>query len=329
LRPLGPRVTRTASASVFTPFSMRSRASVSNLSLFGGHRLVLPWCLGNASWRGGGQAAFWAALSPWMTPRMSDSFMIRRSSRSPRRPRRAGHLPQPGERLLRSAAEGARPSRPGHDGRARGDDLGRRVGDRLGRMDQRPHPRPAVPGAVPEDLGALVDRGHREVPRLRHDPRHRPGLCQAHGQAVRQGRLRHHRGQPRAAAGGRGHRPEAGRQDHRGLGGSEGHPRDHGLPARARRRHGAGGAHLQDLRHRRRAGDEREPLSAGARHPRHRVPHRRHDRREARDREDRDDPRPRAGISYALTEAMGDGHCGLPLGSWSRLPRSSWRCPRR
>ena len=35
----------------------------------------------------------------------------------------------------------------------------------------------------------------------------------------------------RAAAGGRRHRSDAGRQDHVGLGGSEGHPRDHGLPA--------------------------------------------------------------------------------------------------
>ena len=48
-----------------------------------------------------------------------------------------------------------------------------------------------------------------------HDPRHRTGLRQAHGQAFRQGRLRHHRGQPRAAARGRRHRPDARGQDHR------------------------------------------------------------------------------------------------------------------
>jgi exodeoxyribonuclease V alpha subunit len=33
--------------------------------------------------------------------------------------------------------------------------------------------------------------------------------------------------------------------------------------------------------------------------------------------------RVRAGISYALTEAMDDGHCGLT--DWFRLPKSSWR----
>jgi hypothetical protein len=31
-------------------------------------------------------------------------------------------------------------------------------------------------GAVPQDLGADLDRRHREVPRRRHDPQHRPGL---------------------------------------------------------------------------------------------------------------------------------------------------------
>jgi exodeoxyribonuclease V alpha subunit len=29
--------------------------------------------------------------------------------------------------------------------------------------------------------------------------------------------------------------------------------------------------------------------------------------------------RVRAGISYALTEAMGDGHCGLPAGELEAL----------
>ena len=48
-------------------------------------------------------------------------------------------------------------------------------------MDQRPHPRAAVPGAIPEDVCPFVDRGYREIPRLRDDPRHRPGLRQAHG----------------------------------------------------------------------------------------------------------------------------------------------------
>src|SRR5271163_5191263 len=34
---------------------------------------------------------------------------------------------------------------------------------------------------------------------------------------------------------------------HRGLGGAEGDSRDHAVPAQQRRRHVAGGAHLQDL----------------------------------------------------------------------------------
>jgi exodeoxyribonuclease V alpha subunit len=36
--------------------------------------------------------------------------------------------------------------------------------------------------------------------------------------------------------------------------------------------------------------------------------------------------RVRTGISFALAEAMEEGHCGLPRSSWSRSPRPSWRC---
>ena len=38
----------------------------------------------------------------------------------------------------------------------------------------------------------LVAGGHREIPRLRHDPGHWTDLREAHGRAVRQGRVRHH-----------------------------------------------------------------------------------------------------------------------------------------
>jgi hypothetical protein len=89
---------------------------------------------------------------------------------------------------------------------------------------------------------------------------------------------------------GRRHRPEAVDTHHGGLGRAEGGPRDHGVPAQPRRRHGAGRSDLQDLRHRCGAGDEREPLSARPRHSRHRVQDRRCDRHAARHREDRDDP---------------------------------------
>ena len=64
-----------------------------------------------------------------------------------------------------------------------------------------------------------------------------------------------------------------------GLGRAEGRPRDHGVPAQPWRRHLAGGADLQDLRRRCRPGHDREPLPAGARHPRHRLQDRRRDRR--------------------------------------------------
>ena len=68
------------------------------------------------------------------------------------------------------------------------------------------------------------------------------------------------------------HRPQARRAHRRRLGRAEGGPRDHAVPARPWGRHLAGGADLQDLRRRGRAGDHREPLPPGPRHPRHRLP---------------------------------------------------------
>jgi exodeoxyribonuclease V alpha subunit len=38
--------------------------------------------------------------------------------------------------------------------------------------------------------------------------------------------------------------------------------------------------------------------------------------------------RVRAGISYALTEAMDDGHCGLPTASWALSPKPCLKCRR-
>ena len=98
---------------------------------------------------------------------------------------------------------------------------------------------------------------------------------------------------------------------HRRLGRAEGGARDHDVPARPRRRHGTRGAHLQDVRCGRGAGDVGEPVSARPRHPRHRVQDRRRHRHAARHRHDAM-IRIRAGIAHALTEAMDDGHCGLP-----------------
>ena len=94
--------------------------------------------------------------------------------------------------------------------------------------------------------------------------------------------------------------------------------------------HGVGtaprGAHLQDLRRRRGSGHVGEPVPIGARNPRHRLQDRRCDRNAARHRKAAM-VRVRAGISYALTEAMDDGHCGLPRRNWCRSPPPCSRSP--
>ena len=112
---------------------------------------------------------------------------------SPRRHRRAGHLPQRRDRFLRAAGQGARASRPRHRRRPRGHDLRRRMDHGLGRLGQRSHPWPAVQGALHAHLGAEFRRGHREVSLLRHDPRYWPGLRQEDGQGIRREGVRHHR----------------------------------------------------------------------------------------------------------------------------------------
>ncbi len=80
----------------------------------------------------------------------------------------------------------------------------------------------------------------------------------------------------------------------------------------ARRRHVARRADLQDVRRRRDRAHQGEPLPPRARHPRHRLPHRRRPRAPARHREDRR-PSARAPASrYALMQAIDEGQCGLP-----------------
>ena len=56
---------------------------------------------------------------------------------------------------------------------------------------------------------------------------------------------------------------------------------------------------------------EGEPVPPGPRHPRHRVRDRRRAGAQARHREDRA-IRARAGIAYALMQALDEGQCGLP-----------------
>ena len=85
-------------------------------------------------------------------------------------------------------------------------------------------------------------------------------------------------------------------------------PRDHGVPAQPRRRHGAGGADIPDLRRRCRGGDDGEPLPPRARHPRHRFRDRRRHRDEARHREDGHGPGPRG---HRLRPDRSDGRGSL------------------
>ena len=87
-------------------------------------------------------------------------------------------------------------------------------------------------------------------------------LREAARRGVRRGRVRRHRARAGAAAVGRGDRPGAGGPDHRRLARPEGGPRDHGLPALARRRDVARGAHLQDLRRRTRSRSSRRTRTA-------------------------------------------------------------------
>ena len=175
-------------------------------------------------------------------------------------------------------------------------------------MDQRSRPRPAVQGAVSQDLGAEFDRRDREISRLRDDPRHRAGLRQEDGQGLRGEGLRRHRGRARSASRGDGHRRGSSQADHGRLGRAEDRPGDHGLPSQQRGRHRPGGSHLQDLRRGRRAGHDREPLSACPGHPRHWFQERRRDRDEARHRKDRHDPTARRDIIRA---DRGDGRGAL------------------
>jgi hypothetical protein len=86
------------------------------------------------------------------------------------------HQPERRERLLRHSGQGAEPPRPRH--RSGRHNICRRVDHSMRGLGQRPHPWPAVSGPVSQNLGAHVGRGHREVPCLRHDPRHRPDLRQ-------------------------------------------------------------------------------------------------------------------------------------------------------
>ncbi len=84
----------------------------------------------------------------------------------------------------------------------------------------------------------------------------------------------------------------------------------------------------QDLWRGRGAGYDREPLSASPGHPRDRLQERRRDRNEALHRKDRNDPACAPAYRYALTEAMDEGHCGLPTDQLIPLAEELLEAPR-
>ena len=130
------------------------------------------------------------------------------------------HNPENGFCVLQDPGAGA--SRPGHGCRPRRHGGARGVDHELRRMGERPHPRPAVPGAFHPHCGTVLGRGHREISGLGHDPGHRPGLRPQAGPGVRREGLRCHRGRAGTPARGDRHREGAGEADHRRLGRAEG-----------------------------------------------------------------------------------------------------------
>ena len=96
--------------------------------------------------------------------------------------------------------------------------------------------------------------GDAPLPRQRAGQGDRPGDGRADRRRLRGGDLRRHRGDARAADRGAGHRQGAGGADRRDLGGAAAHPRGDDGAAGLRGLHLAGGAHLQALRRRQRAG---------------------------------------------------------------------------
>src|SRR5262245_27541025 len=195
-------------------------------------------------------------------------------------------------------------------------------------MGQRPHPRPAVQGAVPAHIAANFGRRHRKIPLVRHDPGRGTGLRQKTRSRLWREGVRSYRDHTGSVARGRRYRAGSRGQHSRRLGRTEGRAGNHGLSAQPRCRHRASGADLQDLWLRRHPGHVREPY------------------RLARDIrgigfktadaiamklgiEKTAMIRVRAGISYALTEAMDEGHCGLPTDELGPLAEKLLEVPQQ
>src|ERR1035437_8564542 len=98
-------------------------------------------------------------------------------------------------------------------------------------MGQRSHPWPTIQSALHAHVRADVHRWHREIPRLRDDPRHRAGLRQKDGQCVWREGIRYHRGRAGAAPRGDWHFSVTRQTHHRRMGRTENNSRDHGVPA--------------------------------------------------------------------------------------------------
>jgi exodeoxyribonuclease V alpha subunit len=172
-------------------------------------------------------------------------------------------------------------------------------------VGQRPHPRPAVQGLVPEGTAPTTLEGIEKYLGSGHDPRHRAGLRQEAGRAFGEAvfdlieqepdRLREVTGiGPKRAA-----RIVAGWAEQKVIREIMLFLHSNGVgTSRAVRIYKTYGPT--------RCARQREPLPARPRHPRHRLPHRRPDRGQAGHRADAM-IRVRAGISFALAEAMEEG----------------------
>jgi hypothetical protein len=125
------------------------------------------------------------ALDLCSTSRFSRSFygdgaasQIGNSDRGFGRTGRPRHVPQLRERLLRAAGQSSGPARSNHRHWPCRDDFGRRVRPGERGLGQRPYARRPIQSLVPQGNGADDGRGYREISRLRHDPGHRPDICE-------------------------------------------------------------------------------------------------------------------------------------------------------
>jgi exodeoxyribonuclease V alpha subunit len=185
----------------------------------------------------------------------------------------------------------------------------------------------AVQGAISQDLGAELDRRDREKSRLRDDPGHRACLCQEDGQGLRGEDLRCHRGRAGSASRGDGHRLGSSQTAHGRLGREKIIPEimvflhSNGVgtvrAVRIFKTYGADAVQVMTENPYRLARDIRGIgfKSADAIAIKLGI-------------EKTAMIRLRAGISYALAEAMDEGHCGLRTDQLIPLAEELLEAPR-